>query len=363
MDNLLVTLTPAPTAEPLVSPASPTPEQAVGVRSSLGPQYKDQFGLHMGTKGVWLSDFYRGLLRFRRSTGTTDYAEALQTCARWKEGGVDALPRPRTLRHTLEDLEAAVDQEFSDGRISAGTKRLYLDRLRFFRRWHVAVHGREVVLHRIDTALIRSYIRWRESTPVTRNGRQQGEGHLPTKRTVVHDLDTLRALFRRALKLGWMDKEPTQGIPRDRKAYRPRVRALDASQVRSFLDEVKRMVAEDPRTTASGIRLLPSFCEVTFVCGLRREETRMLTRDDIDLRREVVMVRSKTLALTVVLPMDREGYRLVRDALDRGIRCQRGNGGVKSVHETGAGNRSWRRNIRPSPFALKLRGAVIPVVG
>ena len=39
-------------------------------------------------------------------------------------------------------------------------------------------------------------------------------------------------------------------------------------------------------------------------------------------------------------------------------------GGVKCGHETGAENRSWRRQIRPSaPFAHKLRGAVIPVVG
>lgn len=283
----------------------------------------DDFGLYQGCGGIWHSDFYRGVHRIRRSTGTADLGEALRTCARWNAGGLEALPRPRNLRHTLADLEAALEQEHRIGRISSGTLRIYLDRIRFFRQWHRDTYQSEVALHRIDRPLIKTYIRWREETPVTRNGSKNGQRHLPTKRTVAHDLDTFRALFRRAISLGWMTEEPTKGVPRDRLAYRPRVRALGPEDMRAFLSAVKRLAADEPRTKGSGIRLLPEFCEATFVCGLRREETRMLTREDIDLRRGVVHVRGKTLALTVVLPMDAEHHKLLQEALAADRRCQR----------------------------------------
>jgi integrase len=328
--------TPAPPAadvhHPLVPPATSGGRDAPATRrrsrtaaAPAGRAAREALphGLHRGPSGIWQTDTLRNGLRIRRSTGTKDIGEAVLVARRWTQHGIDALPGPHQLRHTLDDLIAMIGDELEQGRIRPGTHRAFMERIRALRAWHQEHRGDGPALHRIDTALIQEYLRWRRATPVTRNGHPTGDHRLPSARTVMKDLDLFRALFRRAVARGWMEAEPTAKIPRDRNAYQPRIRALGGDQVRRFLDALAAQVQAEPGTRSSGLRMLPAFCELALACGLRRDEVRMLTRADIDLRKRTLLVQPKTLHLQVVLTLGEEGWDRLQRSLRAGRRPER----------------------------------------
>ncbi|MCK6491319.1 MAG: tyrosine-type recombinase/integrase [Planctomycetes bacterium] len=253
--------------------------------------------------------------RIRRSTGTSNLAEAVLILARIQTEGPPATNDKMVAIPTLQHLLARIDDEHRAGRLSSFTLAIYRHRLQHLSSFMVDELSMPSELRRITTTVIRDYMAYRAKTPIARNGRLQGNLRPPSACTLSNDLDHLRACFRRAVTWGWMEEEPTRRVERNTKAQQPRIRALAIDQVQALLRGARAVEADRLQRGRADLPFLAPLLEVIFGLGLRREEARLLTPGDVDLNRGFVAITPKDLDLTVLLGMPYHLYEEVAAAV------------------------------------------------
>lgn len=247
----------------------------------------------------------------RKTTGTNDVTKAIKQVERYRAHGIPA--EAETLP-TLDHLRRLIHGEAEAGRLNAKTAWTYEDKLNLLQQFCEEQGFGQLTLMHIEPDLIRQYLQWRVDRPTLRNGRKPRRGNehrRVSQRTLNNDLDHLRACFRRALKRGWMDQEPTHCIPRDRKAARPRPRPLNRDAVNRLFAAIKDMEGERSERHYSIPWLIP-LMETILSCGLRREEARMLTHDDIDWADHALLIRKKTVTAQQVIRFRRHKYAQIK---------------------------------------------------
>ena len=263
--------------------------------------------------GCYYFDVHIGRRRVRKSTGTANPLEAARTMQRMRALGIRDCP----IQPTIGDLHRRIGDNDSAQRMHQKTVAAYQAKLTLFKGYLATCGWTDLPLQRLNADHIVGYVRWRSSTPVSRNGAPYGRLHIPSPRTVNNDLDGLRACFRRAIEWGWMEQEPTAGVRRDRKAAtKARVRSLRREAVIGLLDAAKSFSA-DPRRSRARACFHP-FIETILGCGLRREEARMLQRSDIDWENNSIHVQAKQVQGIQLIECHETRWRATRRLLDAG---------------------------------------------
>ena len=255
---------------------------AAVIQTEDGRLYRRQAG------GCDYFDTRVGRSRIRKSTGTSDPLEAARVMRRMRALGV----RDCSAQPTLDDLYNRIGDNDCGQRLHPKTVATYQMKLMLFKNYLASCGWTDLSLRRLHADHVIGYVRWRSTTPVSRNGAPHGRKQTPSPRTVNNDLDDLRACFRRAVEWGWLEQEPTAGVRRDRKAAtKARVRCLRHDSIVRLL-EAARAYSDDPDRRASRICFHP-LMETILGCGLRREEARMLQRSDIDWDNNSIHVHAK----------------------------------------------------------------------
>lgn len=264
----------------------------------------------------WIDLMWHGL-RIRRSTGTADLGRAIAVLRRIEEEGPDVVSGNQRRERTIEDLLERLEAEARAGTIAPRTLLLYRTHLLGLASFMREELGVPPELRRLTERVIRDHQDHRARTPIARNGRHQGNLRPPCARTLNNGLNHLRACFRRACAWGWMSSEPTGRIRRNPKAFQPRVRSLATQDLRTLFEGVTKVQDELRDQGRSMVPFLRPFLEVVLGLGLRREEARVLTFNDVDLGHRTVTIGPKDLDLSVLLPMGLEEWEVVQEARDR----------------------------------------------
>lgn len=296
---------PVTSKTPLCVVESPTTATKQVIELPDGKLYQRRAGgnfhLQMTVRGKML----------RKTTGTNDVTKAIKQVERYRTHGIPA--EAETLP-TLDHLRSLIHSEAEAGVLNRKTAWTYEDKLNLLQQFCEEQGLGHLALMSIDPDLIQQYLHWRVDRPTLRNGRKPRPGNehrRVSQRTLNNDLDHLRACFRRAQKRGWIDQEPTHCLPRDRKAARPRPRPLSRDTVNRLFKAIKEMQEERSERHFSIPWLIP-LMETILSCGLRREEARMLTHEDIDWRDHALLIRKKTVTAQQVIRFPQGKYAQVK---------------------------------------------------
>ena len=252
--------------------------------------------------------------RQRRSTGTNVLSAALLQAERYVLHG---LPSHRVeIQPGLRELHKLLDDECREGVIDPKTAKSYKEKLYLLEEFLGGENPPVVHLVDIKQRHIEAFIKWRSQKPTGRNGRDGALNlRLPSARTLLNDLDHLRAVFKRAQKRGWIDAEPTAQVKRDRKASKPQVRFLRRSEVNALFEQARAISA-----VKHGYRSSPCFApllEIVLSCGLRRSEAFMLCKNDIDWDTNSLWIRQKTISVQCLLQCNKKRWHILQMALQK----------------------------------------------
>ncbi len=265
--------------------------------------------------------------RKRRSTGTNVLAAAIQQVERYVKHG---FPDCQTeIKPGLRELHLILDEELEQGILDNKTVRTYKEKLNLLEEFlHGEAHS--LILVDIKQHHIEAYVKWRSKKPTGRNGRNRAQNQrLPSQRTIMNDLDHLRSVFKRAEKRGWIDREPTSNVKRDKKASKPKVHYLRLADVQALFKQAK--IISEKVTDYRGAPCFAPLLEVVLACGLRREEALMLCKNDVDLDSNSLWIRSKTIEVQTLLHFNRNRwlrveFKLLINEVAKNVRLPKGVG-------------------------------------
>lgn len=233
---------------------------------------------------VYLADvrirgFPRQKKTFRRLTDARNWAQRTEAAIRDGEfRNVIKTAKSKTLKNVIERYRADV-LPHKAATTQRGEKLL-------LQRWETLLG--EYTLSYIDAELINAKLRdLALEGDLRRQAKQEQDGQdeevrPKSRRTIKYFRDLLALLFKYARKWGWIGSDPMEGVDPITKLRNERTRYLDEDERKALLKACQ----------ASSNRQLYPLVILALGTGARRGEILSLTLDDVDLEREIAVLRN-----------------------------------------------------------------------